>query len=99
MTSAGKPCWTWSELEIKVLSWGNELPMRGSVGAPEYVKLNINNSPTRQKWITTFDGWIRATYAPMGTITAQFREIYPEKATHDHVPIIYGVNIRSTTRW
>ncbi len=92
MTSAGKPSWVWSELELKTLSWGNELPVRGSAGAPEYVKLNINNTPARQKWITTFDGWIRATYTPMGTITALFREIYPEKATHDHVPIIYGAN-------
>lgn len=92
MTSAGKPSWVWSELELQTLSWGNELPVRGSAGAPEYVKLNINNTPARQKWISTFDSWIRATYTPAGTITALFREIYPEKATNDHVPIIYGAN-------
>jgi len=92
MTSAGKPAWVWSEYELRTLSWGNELPTRGSAGAPEFVKLNINNTPVRQKWISTFDSWIRATYTPMGAVTAPFREIYPEKATNSHVPIRYGIS-------
>lgn len=91
MTDEGKPAWSWSEYELKTLSWGNELPVRGSAGAPESVKLNINNTPARQQWIAKFDSWIRATYTPMGSITAPFREIYPDKAAQDHVPVRYGI--------
>ena len=88
----GKPAWVWSEYELQTLGWGNELPARGSAGVPEYAKANVNNTPARQKWISTFDGWIRATYTPMGAVTAPFREIYPDKATQDHVPVRYGVS-------
>lgn len=90
MTDEGKPAWSWSEYELKTLSWGNELPTRGNAEAPEYVKLNVNNTPARQKWISTVDGWIRATYTPMGAITEVFRDIYPDNATQAYVPIRYG---------
>lgn len=92
MTDEGKASWVWSEYELQTLSWGNEMPVRGSAGAPEYVKQNINNTPVRQKWISTFDSWIRATYTPMGAITEPSRDIYPDKATQDHLPIRYGAN-------
>lgn len=59
---------------------------------PEYIARNINHSPARQRWITTFDGWIRATYQPMGAIAIPFREIYPEAIRQPYIPLQFGID-------
>lgn len=90
MTDEGKASWVWSEYELQTLSWGNAASVLGNAGSPQYIRQNINNTPVRQQWISTFDSWIRATYTPMGAIPQPFRDVYPDKVTQDHLPIRYG---------
>ena len=81
-----------ADLKTRLFSWSDALPTHGNAGLPEYARANINNTPARQKWIDTFDSWIRKTYTPLGGVPQPFRNIYPDKVDYkDYFPIAYGM--------